>query len=51
MAVKKANTMLGIIKRNISYKSKDVIIRLYNALVRPKLEFCVQAWCPYLRKT
>ena len=31
-------------------KSKDVIVRLYKALVRPRLEFCVQAWCPYLRK-
>jgi len=44
MAVKKANIVLGMIKRNISFKSKDVIIRLYKALVRPKLEFCVQAW-------
>ena len=32
------------------FKSKDVIVRLYKALVRPRLEFCVQAWCPYLRK-
>ena len=50
MAVKKANTVLGMIKRNIVYKSKDVIVRLYKALVRPKLEYCVQAWCPYLKK-
>ena len=50
MAVKKANTVLGMIKRNIIYKSKDVIMRLYKALVRPKLEYCIQAWCPYLKK-
>ena len=42
--------MLGMIKRNIHFKSKDVIVRLYKALVRPKLEFCVQAWCLYLKK-
>ena len=39
---------LELIKRNISFKSKDV--RLCKALVRPRLEFCVQAWCPYFRK-
>jgi ribonuclease P/MRP protein subunit RPP40 len=50
MAVKKANTILGMIKRNIIFKSKDVIVRLYKALVRPKLEYCIQAWCPYLKK-
>ena len=50
LAARKANTVHGMIKRNISFKSKNVIVRLYKALVRPRLEFCVQAWCPYLRK-
>jgi len=50
LAARKANTVLGMIKRNINFKSKDVIVRLYKALVRPRLEFCVQVWCPYLRK-
>ena len=50
LAASKANTVLGMIKRNISFKSKYVIVRLYKALVRQKLEFCVQAWCSYLRK-
>jgi len=48
--IKNANRTLEMIKRNITYKSKDVIIRLYKALVRPKLEYCVQAWRPFLRK-
>ena len=50
MAAKKANQILGMIKRNIKWKNKDNIIRLYKALVRPRLEYCVQAWCPYLIK-
>jgi ribonucleases P/MRP protein subunit RPP40 len=49
-AVKKANTVLGMIKRNICFKSKEIIVKLYKALVRPRLEYCIQAWCPYLRK-
>jgi ribonucleases P/MRP protein subunit RPP40 len=50
VAASSANRLLGFIKRNIKFKSKDIVIRLYKALVRPKLEYCVQAWCPYLKK-
>src|SRR5579872_4976179 len=49
-AVKCANRTLGLIKRTIICRSKDVIVDLYKALVRPKLEYCVQAWRPFLRK-
>ena len=49
-AVKKANAVLGMIKRNIYFKSKDVIVKLYKSLVRPRLEYCIQAWSPYLKK-
>ena len=50
LAVQKANSVLGMIKRNIQFKSKQVIVKLNKALVRPRLEFCIQAWSPYLRK-
>jgi ribonucleases P/MRP protein subunit RPP40 len=50
MAAKKANSILGMIKRNIKFKSKQVIVKLYKALVRPRLEYCIQVWSPYLRK-
>lgn len=46
----KANKMLGIINRNVIYKSKEVISKLYNSYVRPVLEYCAQVWAPYLRK-
>ncbi|NEQ69831.1 MAG: hypothetical protein F6K21_30935 [Symploca sp. SIO2D2] len=48
-AVKKANRMLGFIGRTFKYnKSKECILTLYNALVRPHLEYCVQFWSPHL---
>lgn len=48
-ACKKANKMLGIIKRNVHYKSKEVITKLFNSYVRPILEYCLQAWSPSYR--
>src|SRR5215469_16679454 len=45
-----ANKILGMIKRTIVYKNKLVILNLYKALVRPKLEYCIQVWSPYLQK-
>ncbi len=41
-AANKANRMLGFIKRNFSFKNKDVILALYTSLVRPHLEYVVQ---------
>jgi hypothetical protein len=49
-AIKNANRTLGLIKRTIKSRNKEVIIKLYKALVRPKLEYCVQAWRPFLKK-
>ena len=46
----KANRMLGFISRNVAHRSKEVIKTLYNAYVRPHLEYCVQAWSPHYQK-
>ena len=50
IAASKGNQVLGMIRRNITYKEKSLIVPLYKAIVRPHLEYCIQAWSPYLRK-
>ena len=39
-----------MIRRNITYKENSLIAALYKAIVRPHLEYCIQAWNPYIRK-
>ena len=50
IAASKGNQVLGMIRRNITYKEKSLIIPLYKAIVIPHLEYCIQAWNPHLRK-
>ena len=50
IAASKGHQVLGMIRRNITYKDKSLIIPLYKAIVRPHLEYCIHAWNPHLRK-
>ena len=50
IAASKGNQVLGMIRRNITYKEMSLIVPLHKAIVRPHLEYCIQAWSPYLRK-
>ena len=49
-AAKKANRALGMIKRNFTYRTRNIILKLYKSLVRPHLDYCMQVWSPYLAK-
>ena len=39
--------MSGLIIRNISYKSPDIMVPLFVALIRPILEYANVVWCPF----
>ena len=45
-----ANQTLGIIRRNFRTASVECKSQLYCSLVRPKLEYAISAWYPYLQK-
>ena len=50
LKVKKANMMVGLIRRSFSFLSCNLFKMLYTAFVRPHLEYGQAIWSPHLKK-
>ena len=49
-AANRANRILGLLKRSITGRRMKILVPLYKCLVRPHLEYVVQAWVPHLKQ-
>ena len=43
IAASKGKKIIGMICRNITYEENNLIVPMYKAIVRPRLEYCIRA--------
>ena len=49
IAVSKANSMVGFLRRNLGSAPPKVKIQAYKSLVRPHIEYCSSVWDPHTK--
>ena len=48
--IKKANQMMGLVRRSFTFLDGNTFTRLYTTIVRPHLEYGQAVWSPHLKK-
>ena len=43
-----ANSTVGLLRKTYTYLDAEMYLLLYKSLVRSRLEYCIQAWSPYI---
>jgi len=46
----KARSVLALVRRNFRRLNVEGFLLIYKSYIRPHLEYCVQAWSPFLQK-
>jgi len=49
-AAAKARSVMGMVRRNFRRLDKEDFLLIYKTYIWPRMEYCVQAWSPYLKK-